>query len=282
MDILKVQCKLITPMFMYGADGRTPELRPSELKGMMRFWWRAIRAEDNIDELRKREAEIFGGSGEKEGKSKVTIRIINQEINLSTFMPLPHSETKRFTLQGIKESSTFDISLTAEESLVSFFNNVFLLSAIIGGFGKRSRRGFGSVEIVKPKEFNFENLGKEDYLQKILNILNQINNHYKIQNSKIISLKKGGNYPWIKEIEIGENFSDWRKLLIKIGNASHKHNDPALGNASPRMASPIYVSLIKIKGEYYPIVTTLNSFFPNNYPRFNFQKQNGFKSEVLS
>jgi len=42
------ECEVITPMFMAGADGRKPELRPSEFKGMMRFWWRAAKAMDNI------------------------------------------------------------------------------------------------------------------------------------------------------------------------------------------------------------------------------------------
>ncbi|MGC8872690.1 MAG: type III-B CRISPR module RAMP protein Cmr1, partial [Caldimicrobium sp.] len=68
-----LKCKIITPMFMAGADRSNPELRPSEFKGMMRFWWRAIRAESDIEKLKKEEAEIFGGTGEKEGKSKVRI-----------------------------------------------------------------------------------------------------------------------------------------------------------------------------------------------------------------
>jgi len=53
MGLLKLKCRLITPMFMAGADGRTPELRPSEFKGMMRWWWRAIKAEDDIERIKK-------------------------------------------------------------------------------------------------------------------------------------------------------------------------------------------------------------------------------------
>lgn len=48
---------------MAGADGRTPELGPSEFKGMMRFWWRAVKAEDDIAKLKKEENGIFGGTG---------------------------------------------------------------------------------------------------------------------------------------------------------------------------------------------------------------------------
>jgi len=277
---LKLRCRVITPMFMAGADGRTPELRPTEFKGMMRFWWRAIKAENNIEDLKKEEVGIFGGTGEKEGKSKVMIKIIPENISFSSYRALPHSNTKTFTLRCIRTNSTFNVILSARENTL-LFKNVFLLSIILGGFGKRSRRGFGSIEIVEPKELNFENLQKDKVLKKILEILNQVDNHYEIQNSKIISTKKGGSYPWIREIEIGKDESNWENLLIKIGKASHNHKDPSLGNATPRMASPIYISVIKIQNMYYPIVTTLNSSFPPNY-KCNLQKQIHFKREVLS
>jgi len=41
----------ITPLFMIGADGKTPELRPPAFKGMMRFWWSAMRAKEDIPTL---------------------------------------------------------------------------------------------------------------------------------------------------------------------------------------------------------------------------------------
>jgi len=282
MKEIRLTCSVITPMFMAGADGRTPELRPSEFKGMMRFWWRAIRAGDNIEELRKDEAKIFGGSGEKEGKSKVIVRITPTKIMDSSYPPLPHSQAKRFNFPCISENSTFEIVMRGEEEFLNIFKDVFFLSTILGGFGKRSRRGFGSIKIIEPKEMNSENSQKEVLLRKILEILNQIDSHYEIQSSKIVNKKLGGNYPWIKEIEIGKEHNDWKTLLRKIGDATHKHKNPSLGNSSPRMASPIYVSVVKLKDGYYPIVTTLNSYFPQNYGGWNLNKQNDFKREVLS
>jgi CRISPR-associated protein Cmr1 len=172
--------------------------------------------------------------------------------------------------------------MRGEEKFLNIFKDVFFLSTILGGFGKRSRRGFGSIKIIEPKELNFENFQKEELLRKILETLNQIDNHYEIRSSKIVNRKLGGNYPWIKEIEIGKEHNDWKTLLEKIGKATHKHKDPSLGNSSPRMASPIYVSVVKLKDGYYPIVTTLNSYFPQNYGGWNLNKQNDFKREVLS
>ncbi|MEO0284585.1 MAG: type III-B CRISPR module RAMP protein Cmr1, partial [candidate division WOR-3 bacterium] len=78
---LILKCRVITPMFMAGGDGRTPELRPSEFKGMMRWWWRAIRAEEDIKKLREEECKIFGGTGEGMGKSKIKITVRPERIS---------------------------------------------------------------------------------------------------------------------------------------------------------------------------------------------------------
>lgn len=66
----------LTPMFMEGADAKTPELRTQSIKGLLRFWWRAYKygqlqgvcsIEDRLLELKKWEGKIFGSSDEKVG-----------------------------------------------------------------------------------------------------------------------------------------------------------------------------------------------------------------------
>jgi CRISPR-associated protein Cmr1 len=74
MNLKKFKCEIVTPMFLAGADGKTPELRPPSIKGMLRFWWRAIISE-RIDKLKEEEAKIFGSSNETIGRSKFRIRI---------------------------------------------------------------------------------------------------------------------------------------------------------------------------------------------------------------
>ncbi len=272
MEEVTLKCEVITPMFMAGADGKTPELRPSEFKGMMRFWWRAIKAMDNICELRKEEAKIFGGTGTGEGKSKVGIRILKNEIQKEAYRPLPHSQNKRFVLQAVMPGSKFEVSLFCrDKSECIFYKNIFILSALLGGFGKRARRGFGSIKIE----------GEEINLDIINNRLNLIQESFSVANTKIVNKNGSGYYPWIKEIQIGKKYSDTDTLLKVIGQASHEHNDPSLGNADPRMASPVYVSVIEINEEYFPIITTLNISFPQGYPRYDFSKQKSFKGELL-
>ncbi|RUM75097.1 MAG: type III-B CRISPR module RAMP protein Cmr1, partial [Sulfurovum sp.] len=62
---LTFECETITPMFMYGADGKTPELRPASIKGVMRFWWRAIHGNLSLEDLKEQEGEIFGDTDKK-------------------------------------------------------------------------------------------------------------------------------------------------------------------------------------------------------------------------
>ncbi|WP_028841628.1 type III-B CRISPR module RAMP protein Cmr1 [Thermodesulfobacterium hveragerdense] len=240
MHKVEFKCEVITPMFMAGADGRTPELRPSEFKGMMRFWWRAIKAENDIPKLKKEEAEIFGGTGKGEGKSKLAIKLKPLNLISSDYWPLPHK--KNFKKMCFREGSQFIVELAfRDKNYQDLFSNLFILTTILGGFGGRSRRGFGSVKIIEPD--------LEISYQYILNLLNEIGNSYKIQENKIINSKNGGQYPWIKEIVIFKEYEKWEKLLINIGKATHTCKDSSLGNSNPRMASPIYVSVIK-KNKY--------------------------------
>ena len=86
---------------MSGADNRNVELRPPAFKGMMRFWWRAVRAEADIKKLWEEEARIFGAADEKFGRSRVKIHL--QLFNLtkcdSLWEEIPYEEklTKRGT-----------------------------------------------------------------------------------------------------------------------------------------------------------------------------------------
>lgn len=173
---LKLVCKVITPMFMAGADYRTAELRSSEFKGMMRWWWRAIRAENNIESLKREEAKIFGGTGEGEGRSKVSVRVIYNEAQMNLYIGdsvrsplkdkyagvayllystiLPNRERS-----FIKDGFEFEIVLQSFDE-VAFYNGVASLWAAIylGGFGTRARRGGGNLSIESAQPDNIEGL----------------------------------------------------------------------------------------------------------------------------
>lgn len=177
MKKVNFSCEIITPMFMAGADTHTLEIRPSEFKGMLRFWWRAIKAEDNIEELKKEEARIFGGTGKKEGKSKVRIKIrhqhpVNRGDNLQKDYRLEwRFDSKSNSLTGkhrgigyllystvlpnqqrsyIKPGFHFDLEISSlEEDSFKHALASLWVAIYLGGFGARARRGGGNITVYK-------------------------------------------------------------------------------------------------------------------------------------
>lgn len=180
METITFECEVITPMFLAGADGSTPELRPPSIKGAMRFWWRAMNGHLSIDELRRREAELFGGSEGDGKKSSFSIRINNQKLQDSQDK-LPFKETKSiakgkeirinileylcygtydyqkgngniFNRAYFKNGGTFDIQIQYKNNEKEDIFKSLYLFALFGGLGSRSRNGFGKICIQNNQE----------------------------------------------------------------------------------------------------------------------------------
>ena len=252
MEKLEIQCEIITPLLLHGANKQNAELRAPSIKGAMRFWWRAIHGNLPLDELREQEAEIFGDT---ERKSGFGIRVLNSNLEIDSFNPLPHKKDN-FKIKGFQTNQTFEIEFFGKN--IETVKNIFILSTILGGFGQRARRGFGSIQIV----------GNE-VLTSLNKVESFINNVPTFENSQT-------NYPYIKDIEIGKTEeTDFNKVLKKIGEATH--NYPYFGSANPRFASPVYISIIRIENKYYPIITTLKS---TKYIK-QFNQLKDFKKAIL-
>jgi len=81
VEKLDYTLEIVTPLFLGGADPLKAELRTPSLKGVLRFWWRAVYGPQiiqnrqknvGVEELKKREAEIFGS---QDSKSKIGIAV---------------------------------------------------------------------------------------------------------------------------------------------------------------------------------------------------------------
>lgn len=284
MDKYALKCKITTPMFCYGADGKTPELRAPSLKGALRFWWRAIHPDLSLSDLKKTETGIFGGTGDNEAtKSSFSITIINRSLEKGKYQPLPHHDNssycnncekrkgrckKSYSIDAIMPNSTFDIIIRPknEES-----KNLLILTSILGGIGARSRRGFGcfQIESIDDEKFNLD-LSKD----KISELIKKINQHFEFRDD-------GRTYPYLQKVEIGKSFSDYNELLKKIGQASSEFNTPYTGTArNGRYASPIYVSVFKQNDEYFPIISTLKRTI-NYISDEHEEKKNNFIKAIL-
>jgi len=261
MQTVIFECETITPMFMYGADGRTPELRPASIKGVMRFWWRAIHGHLKLKDLKEQEGEIFGDTDKK---SSFSIKV-NKTLKTENTNPLPHKkkgDRGYHQKSGFKVNQTFQIEFLGKN--LDLIENLFILTTTLGGFGQRNRRGFGSIQIVGSKILSSS--------KSIKNLIKTINPNFQY--------KSNIEYPYIKQdIQVGKTYKSFQNLLETIGRASHANNCDELGFAKGknRLASPIYVSVLKFDDkDYRPIITTLN-----NTKSKNSGKVKEFKKAIL-
>ncbi len=251
MPSVTLNCRIITPMFIAGADGRTPELRPSTFKGMMRFWWRAMKAKDDLNNLREEEAEIFGGTGDKEGKSKVMIKVYPQPSknflgeNLKTDFGLEWRFNRNTNIlegkdagigyvlystvlpqrerQYIKPDFQFSIKLSSYNE--EFFKNALasLWTAIyLGGFGTRARRGAGNIVVEEINGSSYE----LDFIPEVNTdgelffwLKSNLNKCFSIINRGMIKnfCTDYSNLSFSRIILSNQLFTDWKSALNDIG-----------------------------------------------------------------
>ena len=76
--VITAKYRVVTPMFLSGADQNHAELRLPSFKGALRFWWRALAAgrfNGDLTALRAAEDTLFGST--RTGQSRVRMRIVS-------------------------------------------------------------------------------------------------------------------------------------------------------------------------------------------------------------
>ncbi len=307
MQTITFTCEVITPMFLAGADGTTPELRPASIKGALRFWWRAMNGHLEWKKMLELEGKIFGNTQQR---SSLIIRIEKDLKDISKAPLLPHkggSSTPCFPKSDESFIVKFSLTKIENDFTLESIKTLFILTSILGGLGKRSRRGFGSFKITKINtnntvDLNFAMPRTIDDIHKLLP-----KNYFTLSNGKISSnFSRNEAYPYIKTIEFGKSFDD---VPLEIIDASHtvkeaeylkakeiaekkndfidgnknkpnvkKHSDfeAAIGDGAKRYASPIYISTLGNQ----PIITTLNHVPPSRVFPSHVTLQNELKNKL--
>jgi len=249
MKSITFECETITPMFLAGADGRTPELRPPSLKGLMRFWWRAMNGNLPLEKLKKKEAEIFGASDENIGRSKISIRIARQlssvDITESLWQEIPYKEKtsyksgKKYKVPTeykeisyllysthmlnerpyIKAGSSFSIIISSrdQQSLKEAVHS-FALLVFFGALGTRNRRGAGSFkvnDVVYSGNEDYKNLFCTSEIQSREQLKDYIESKLKV----FIGPTSNRSYSTLKnsKIYIFNPENNWKDALKTIG-----------------------------------------------------------------
>ncbi|HEV2472928.1 MAG TPA: RAMP superfamily CRISPR-associated protein, partial [Chthonomonadales bacterium] len=165
MDPINLELRLVTPAYTGGADTEVADgLRPPTLKALLRFWWRAMHPELKPQELFAREEALFGSTSAGQRLSIIPVGPINTMSECParyTTDVKPPLFYLAYGTQGDRQSNprprakadtTYRYRLILSPAMTvedrsEIFKALWLLGAI-GGCGTRSRRGFGSLEIV--------------------------------------------------------------------------------------------------------------------------------------
>jgi CRISPR-associated protein Cmr1 len=174
MPTLTVTLKTITPLFLGGAEPNDfAELRPPAIKGLLRFWYRAV-----DPNYRDKEGKIFGGTGATEGQSSFRLQLespIRESMpwNPDCYQGAPFQKRSKgeppkngllylgFPLRfggndrkAIPPGTRFSVKTrfsTAPTEETKEIRRAVLSSwwllGHFGGLGTRSRRGFGTVAL---------------------------------------------------------------------------------------------------------------------------------------
>lgn len=239
MEEITLKCRTITPMFCYGADDSDPEIRPPSIKGGLRFWWRAMNPDSDVTKMKENEAELFGGSGEKEGRSKVIIQVNGNNIEKDETKNLINKKKHpglgylfysrlmagNQNKKCIKPGQEFEIKIKShDKKYIEKVKKVFLVFSFFGGIGSRSRRGGGNFKIEKVSDNNSSNL--KDFIEKKIDskedlkrfIEKEIQPLIKSSSHSFSTLKNSTVYvfnpvkKWETALEnIGEPFCSFRK-----------------------------------------------------------------------
>lgn len=275
----KFDCKIITPMFIGGADPSEPlEIRPPAIRGLLRWWFRAMKAEENTEGLKENEKRVFGDNSLL---SKVSVRRITSNIssgyNLKGTIEYNFDKNTK-TLSGkdkglvfllfnkiegkfIKEGSIFTIMFTSEDinALKEAIKSFWLLIHM-GGIGARNRRGFGNVVCNSEPDLNglySINEFKPKFIfdgESAASLKDFLKEHL----TKIISSNASSSYSTLRNGEIHilkDCFTSWREGLNVIGDKYESYRKskriPANIFDGPNFGLPVIHKSMKIVGENY-------------------------------
>ncbi|NBU65399.1 MAG: type III-B CRISPR module RAMP protein Cmr1, partial [Chloroflexia bacterium] len=184
MNTMVREYKLITPLLGGGAKVKHPDsqtvVRASQIRGLLRFWWRAMRAgtcNGNVNALKEREAQIWGGrvgTTMHPSPIKIMVRnatlgtIVGTDADLIGGNPTPIYDVRSafsyalFILRAnqgavdfkLYKDSQFTLEISYPEStpMIDYHKEVgaaLWAWEMFGGIGARSRRGVGAVQLMK-------------------------------------------------------------------------------------------------------------------------------------
>ena len=168
-DRLALDLDVVTPLFLGGADPARPEVRASSFRGALRFWFRALAAQRDLNELRRLEAAVFGDTGDASsvlisadpvGESqplewgqvrRPAVGPLSPDHNLGlnylafAFRTQGGAPPRKCLPPGARIRLGLRLRRGADEDALRQAYAALWLLLNLGGLGTRARRGFGAL-----------------------------------------------------------------------------------------------------------------------------------------
>ena len=176
LETVELALELVTPVLGGAAVPRTIDevdvVRVPSIRGQLRFWWRALNAQrfTTATDLYKEESKLFGRAADDQGgRSPVELRarfdkdgeIDRSDIKLSgagatpgayALFPARAEAGGTPTAPRRKPGTQFTLELRAPKERLEELRPVLRAWILFGGYGSRTRRGLGSLALVRDRE----------------------------------------------------------------------------------------------------------------------------------
>ncbi|MCG9059805.1 type III-B CRISPR module RAMP protein Cmr1 [Laribacter hongkongensis] len=193
--------RITTPMFIGGGDKKASEVRPSSVKGALRFWWRALNWAQHAkahsgDEaaalraLHAEEARLFGlaAGAERGGQGVFLLSVLQHKVERAEQPFTDMSQAQLYLLgMGLGGNHALRNALSGGEFSVRLLFrprcdaadkqsvlDALYLFGLLGSLGSRARHGMGSVSLSKwQADARGAPANRTDYLAALRSLLSQ-------------------------------------------------------------------------------------------------------------
>ena len=260
VNYMDYEIKVLTPVFLGGSNPRSLDnlFRAPSIKGMLRFWFRAILGGvfnlRDTKKLKEKEDMYFGST-----KARSPFSIWAESISSSKedWYLLPHKA--KFPTLAWNPGSKFRVRLSIRrkvDHIEEVLKDVFETWVLLGGIGKRSRRGYGSLWVLNSEPI-WNPLNFQDFSEKLQGKLNDIwsrwRGYFDLQPNRLSSPPFPFPALWSEaRIYIGRKFHPLSRanIIEKTPLADFMRRDRKFKNviefgrgAKPRQPSPFFLKV---------------------------------------
>jgi CRISPR-associated protein Cmr1 len=272
---LTITLETVTPLFLGGAEPR-PELRPPAFRGAMRYWLRAalggVIGDCNLADLHKLESAAFGNT---DYGSPIHLRLRgNPRTSDEKILPHKNAGPRKAFGAGQKFDLVVSLLRSDDETIWRAACSILNLTLTCGGIGLRSRRGSGTLRVVKSSDAALVSLTPivaEGWKQHIKKVLEQaiaaMRGLAQSREVPLTDLLPGpARHPSATRLGLIRicRFNDPKPISAMDAVTrfmQHASGNYAFGGIKPRQASPLWVRPIQLDDHYGLLFTVLASQF---------------------